>query len=245
MNSTNRINLIDNCRGIAFILMIIHHIPYFYDITNNTNYADNKVIRNIGMAARTIFIFLAGLSISIEYKKYNKNKKEFAINRTKRSVEILTHALIISYITYIYYKDKYIRFGILHFIGLSTLIVSLFAPNKKLSIIVLILLLVLENKLTIIGPIQNTILGGTVYYNMMDWFPLLEWLPLMLSGLIFGQHVDIVELHKIEANNNLLLLLNKHSILTEIGKSSLALYTGHFVVFTILFNNYMKQTPTL
>jgi uncharacterized membrane protein len=256
MNNTNRINVIDNCRGVAFILMIIQHIPCFYDNTNNTNYSDNNVIKNIGMVARTIFIFLAGLSISIEYKKYNKKKiisphiiessntgnKDFTLSRTKRSVEILTHALIISCITYTYYKDRYVRFGILHFIGLSTLIASLFAPNKKLSIIVLILLIVfkgvLNHKLANLGQVYDTILGGDVHYKMMDWFPLLDWFPLILFGLVVGQQIDITKLNRLEKDNKLLLFLNKHSILTEIGKNSLVLYTCHFVIFSILFTKY-------
>ena len=39
-----RYDIIDNFKGIAFILMIIHHIFYLYDITFYTNYSNNNII---------------------------------------------------------------------------------------------------------------------------------------------------------------------------------------------------------
>ena len=67
---------IDNLRGIAFILMIIHHVFYFKDVSNeySTSYADNIFVKSSGTIARTLFIFLVGLSLSISGKKKIKNQ---------------------------------------------------------------------------------------------------------------------------------------------------------------------------
>jgi uncharacterized membrane protein YcfT len=39
-----RINTIDNVRGIAFILMVIYHSLYFYDINKKTSLCSNNII---------------------------------------------------------------------------------------------------------------------------------------------------------------------------------------------------------
>ena len=46
IKNNNRLFLLDNIRGIAFIFMIIHHIFYFYDVSRNynTSYANNKFV---------------------------------------------------------------------------------------------------------------------------------------------------------------------------------------------------------
>ncbi len=224
----NRINVLDNLRGIAFILMIIQHIPYFYDATNGTNYSRNNTISNIGMIARTMFIFIAGMSIAIEYKKKSDN---FFERRFKRSVEILIHAAIVTFFTYTFYREKYVRFGILHFMGLATLICSLVAGNKNLALIFYIITSYMS--IPDINESANIVLGGPIIVPMMDWFPLLKWIPLMLLGLMFSQNFDIKQL-----NNQ---LINGESFLTDIGKNSLILYTLHYVLFTVLFNAYLKK----
>ena len=110
----NRLISIDNLRGIAFIFMVIQHIPYFYDVVHNyeTNYSKNIFINYSGKIARYTFIILAGVSLGLFKKKNNKN-------RIKRSLIILFHALLISIVTYILYPNYWVRFGILHFIATS------------------------------------------------------------------------------------------------------------------------------
>ena len=46
----NRIVAIDNIRGIAFLLMIVHHIFYFYDVSNGygTSLASHKFVNTSG-----------------------------------------------------------------------------------------------------------------------------------------------------------------------------------------------------
>ena len=113
-----RNNSIDNLRGIAFIFMIIHHIFYLYDVTNNykTNYSSNILIETSGNIARTLFIFLIGVSLSLTSKDKSIKK------RLKRSFTIAMHALFISFVTYMYYPYKFIKFVVLNFIELESLL---------------------------------------------------------------------------------------------------------------------------
>jgi uncharacterized membrane protein len=224
----DRILLIDNMRGMAFLMMVIQHIPFFYDLSNNnkTNYNNNIIIEFFGSASRTLFILLAGISIGLFNKKPTlKNTNR----RIKRSIEIALHALIITIVTYICYPKYFIRFGILHFLAIATLICSFIAPNKSLTIIILILTILY--KPPIINPLIDTITGAKAHYNMMDWFGLFPWLSLLLSGVIIGQNINKFKSH-ILTNK----ILNNDNILTKIGQNSLELYTGHILLLIIFFS---------
>lgn len=216
---------IDNLRGIAFILMIIHHIFYFKDVSNNysTSYANNIFVNSSGTIARTLFIFLVGLSLSI-----SDNSKKTLKKRIKRSSEIFLNALFITFITYMYYPQYFIRFGVLHFISLASILGSYFIDKKYLTFIFMFIF-VLIKPLSINNQIVDTITGAKVNYNMMDYFPLFPWFGLVLFGLFVGKTTN---LDKLEKTLNII----NYKILTDIGQNSLNLYTAHFVLLIIIYN---------
>lgn len=230
-----RSKVIDEVRGIAFILMVVHHLCYFKDVSNHyqTNYSGNKVIDRIGYISRVTFILLVGVSL---YQGYIKTKekesfKRFLEKRSKRSLIILIHAMILTVITYILYPQYYIRFGVLHFIALGSLVGALFVPRPNLAgISALVLSLFWNSKLAKVdlGQLPNLILGTNVQYNMMDYFPLLKWLPLVLLGIFLGSVIE----------NPDKSLLEKIPILEKIGKNSLNLYTAHLVILLLVWKKY-------
>jgi len=229
----SRIYLLDNIRGLAFLFMIIHHIFYFYDVSNNysTKLSQNPLVDMSGHIARNMFILLAGYSTYMAYKKYTEKNKSPFVERLKRSIEILGHAMIITFVTYILYPDIFIRFGILHFIALGTIISTILAPYKIVSIIVLVLCIIL--KYPSVNSFIDTITGATSQFNAMDWFPLKSALPVLLGGLIIGQHLDINKL-------NGGIFKNKIPFISYLGENSLNLYTIH-VVGLILFFAFIKK----
>ena len=220
-----RYNILDNLRGIAFIFMVIHHVFYFYDVSNDykTGLSENSAVDTSGIIARNMFILLAGYSV---YMAYKNDPKNHISKRIKKSTEILLHAAFITFITYVLYPKFFIRFGVLHFLGIGTLLISCAAPNKMLPIILLVLCLLIN--FPKINPVVDTVTGASINYTMMDWFPLTS-LPILLVGLIIGQHLDITKFD----------FLQNKSIITDIGKNSLNLYTAHVTLLLLLYK-YMK-----
>ncbi len=226
-NINNRLLFIDNIRGIAFIFMVIQHIFYFYDVSTyyETNYADNLLISMSGTIARTIFIILSGYSLALSYKNNEKKK-----NRFKTPILVLTHAMLLSCITWFLYPEFYIRFGVLHYISLSTLLLSFIVSYKNSYTFLLLFLYILNKNIPKFkNNIINLILGTENRYNMMDYFPLLKWLPYSILGLI---------LFKNNENFNLKFLSNEN-ILTNIGKNSLNYYTLHIIIL-LFFYKYLS-----
>ena len=232
----SRVYLLDNLRGLAFLFMVFQHIFYFYDLSNNyqTQTAQNIFIEYSGIIARTLFILLAGYSVYMAYNKdlnnkdlNNNDKTHYIKKRIKRSLEICVHAAIISGITYVLYPEFFIRFGILHFIALGTFIISLLAPYKILSLLFLLCTIIL--KYPKINTVIDVITGTSSKYNMMDYFPLNKWLPVLTLGLVMGQHIDIT---KIPSPNI--------KLLSYLGKNSLNLYTLHIIILLVFYKYYKK-----
>ena len=215
----DRINTVDNLRAIAFIFMMIHHCFYFYDVSNNykTSLAKNIFVDTSGHISRNLFIFLAGYSLYLAYKK---NKKNFIKNRFKNSLKILLHAALISTITFIYFPDIFIRFGVLHFIGVATLLASLSVNNDIGLILITIGLFFVPS----INPYIDNMIGTKVSYRQMDYFPLNKWFILLVSGIIFSKYDDITSIINLE----------NFSFLNGIGKNCLNLYTLHLTIFILI-----------
>jgi len=224
-----RVVIIDNIRGIAFLFMLFQHIFYFYDVSTyyKTSYSDDKIVSTSGLIARTIFILLAGYSV---YMNYNKDKKVHIEKRFNRSIEILGHGLFLTGLTYLLYPDNFIRFGILHFIAVGTLLISVLSPYSVWTIAVFVLSIVV--KYPEINPFIDTITGASSPGAMMDWFPLNKWLPVILLGLIIGQNIDISKYN--------IPMLEFNNFITDIGKNSLNLYTIHVTILLIVYrvNSY-------
>ena len=225
----SRFIILDNLRGIAFILMIIHHIFYFYDVKNKyrTFYSNNIIIKIIGFISRNLFIFLVGYSLVYSYEN---NKNNFLNNRIKKSLEILAHAFFISLITYYYYPDYYIRFGVLHFIGLITLLLAFITPYYNLYYIIFFIFIVLQYiELPYFNNFIDILLGNN-NYTSMDYFSIIKWTPVVLLGMIVKSQ---------QYNINLPInILNDNNLLSWFGQNSLNLYTLHIVII-ILFYNYV------
>lgn len=233
IKNNNRLFLLDNIRGIAFIFMIIHHIFYFYDVSRNynTSYANNKFVSISGKIARTIFILLAGYATYSAYQKYSKENKSHIKQRFFKSFEILVHAGFISGLTYILYPEYFIRFGILHFLAVGTLIAAPLSPYPILTILVFLASIYI--KYPRVNNFIDTITGSNVQYSMMDYFSLKKALPILLFGLIIGQHFDINKL-------NIPFLKNNLPILTYLGKNSLNIYTLHLTILIIFYTYFLK-----
>ena len=108
-NTKKRNILIDTIRGIAFILMIIHHI-YYFRIFTFLPYTIPKWVDICGSISRNTFIILNGYVIN----KYHSKSKYIFIN-----------SLIITMYSYIFLpKSNVIYMGVLHYLFLSSFIIN-------------------------------------------------------------------------------------------------------------------------
>lgn len=180
-----RNNFIDIIRGIAFILMIIHHIYYFKIFP----FLPHKIpvwVEYSGIISRNIFIILNGFVIS----KFNS-----------RTTDIFVNALIISLYSYTFLpKQNFIYMGVLHYLSLSSFIL-MFLKKYNLQIVIILLGYLSYKNENYYFPIIN---------NPADIFIPTRWFYKSVIGYLIG-----ILLFYIPNTNSTFLKLNvigKHSL---------------------------------
>jgi len=206
---------IDFTRGIALVMMLVSN--FVTDLQFFANYAAFSLFWWwLARITAFIFVFLVGISLNISY---NKAKKEGTANFSKflkRGLFIFGLGLLITVVTYFTIPQAYIRFGVLHLIGLSIILAYPFMKLKRgaslwagLSLIVIGLLL----------PQPS--------FVSVDYFPLLPWFGVVLCGLYFGK----LWYAKGERKFNLKHELSKKNPICFLGRNTLWIYLIHQPIF--------------
>jgi len=183
---------IDLLRGIAIILMIIFHFFYdlnFYKIYKISLYTDFFLV--YAYAVGSVFILLVGISLSLSHSRIkNKLSKQQIIKKFFiRGLKIFTLGLIISLATWLYLREGFIIFGVLHCIGLSIILAVPFLKLKKFNLILGIILvsfgIILKSFTFDFYWLMWLGFTPTTLYTV-DYYPLLPWFGIVLIGIFVG-----------------------------------------------------------
>jgi uncharacterized membrane protein len=240
----DRIWEIDFLRGIAIILMIFFHIIFDLNFHSVTNFnISSGLFFFIGRLSALMFIFIAGISLSISYSrvknKFNKNdilKKFF-----KRGLKILFLGIVISFITFFYITEGFIIFGVLHFIGISIILSLLFIRYTYMNFLFGLFFIIIGFYLRLFTfDFYFLIPLGFVPNNFwtVDYFPLFPWFGVILIGIFIGNLIypDFERKYKIlNLSNNKFI-----SSLCVLGRNSLYIYFFHQPIIIILIMIFLK-----
>ncbi len=204
---SRRIWEIELLRAIAIILMVIFHIVFdlnqFVDIDINYQsgfwYWEGKI-------SALIFIFLAGISSG------------FSKNNVKRGIKVLAFAMVITFVTYFIFKEQYIRFGILHFLGISMI---LFPLLKRMNAWFLFISAVVIALAAI--PLDDTLADtslllpfGVMYegFSTVDYYPLSPYLSVFILGILAYKlyYYKKQSLFKFSYQNEHISMISKNSL---------------------------------
>jgi uncharacterized membrane protein len=240
-----RYDQIDIIRGVFFTPMLIFHIFSFYDIIHNfkTNYSSNPYIQYLGYV-RNLYIILAGYSVHLAWMNYKSKCEElkekatiygFLKYKLTRTKTLIISALLITIVSHLLIPEYGIKFGILHFIALGTLLISPIAtfnsPFITLIVGLIWLYITTNNLIPYTNPIINTITGKFIHWSAADYFPLNKNLILVIGGLLAGQLITPI-----------IKPISSNSMFKIIGQNSLDLYTSHFIIFLIVYWILAKKT---
>lgn len=217
---SKRVELLDAIRGLCIIFMVIYHFMYnltaFSLVPHYLLY--NSFMNFMQVLVAGTFIVLCGIS------------SKFSRNNIKRGLILCAVSLAISLVTYIFDKNLFVVFGIIHFLAFSTLFYGLI--QSKLSYIHLNSIFPIA-MLTAFVVFKNTISGvrfdikglsvlgftNTNFYSS-DYFPILPWIFLFFFGVYFGK---IIKENRFPS----WFYTAKCDILAYLGKKSLIIYVLH------------------
>jgi len=225
----SRYSEIDILRGIAIVMMIIFHFVFDLDYFNilNINVLGGFWLYFARLIA-IIFIFLVGVSLSLSFYR----KRFGFLNYFKRGSIVFSFGLLITLVTYLFLKEGTIIFGILHLIGISIILGSLFLRFRNLNLVLGGILIGLWFYLkNLIVSYPWLVWLGLRFENFytLDYFPLLPWFGVVLLGIYFGKLLYPEGKRRFNIS-----LENKY--LSYLGRHSLLIYLIHQPILVLLIN---------
>jgi len=203
----HRIWEIDFFRGIAIILMITFHtifdLSYYYGM--NINYSSGFWYYEGKLSALT-FIFLSGICSNLSR------------NTIKRGIQIFLWGMLLTITTFLINKSLYIKFGILHFLGISILLSPLFKNmNEKLLLIIGTFIIIISNyidKITVNFPYLFPLGLPDQNFASLDYYPIIPYFGVFLYGILFYKifYSKGKKLIKKDLKNNPITYLGQHSL---------------------------------
>lgn len=227
-----RYYLLDSLRGALLVMMIVYHTMYDVMVLGDGDFSVRNTAcyifqQSIGWG----FIFLSGMCRAIGKR------------HLRRGLIVLGAAVVVSLVTYIFTPSEAINFGVLVLLGSSMLIIIPFEElikdaNAPVGFIISLVLFILFRNVPKgnlgFEDIRIMELPDFLYQNFAtaylgfppagftsgDYYPLLPWFFLYLSGYFFWKCFGNKEWIK-------KILLIKIPVLSFLGKHSLIVYLLH------------------
>lgn len=183
---------IDFLRGLAVIIMIIYHIFFNLNIFGDYSFNTSSGLWLImGRTAAIVFLTLVGISLYLSCSREIKlfGKKPPFIKFFKKGVTIFSWGLIITLLTWIFIRDNFIIFGILHLIGLSIIISYPILKLQRYNLFFAVPWIFggfFLRKQTFNYPSLLWLGFIPGNYSSYDYYPLLPWFGFVLLGISLG-----------------------------------------------------------
>ncbi len=183
---------VDLLRGLAVVMMIVFHL--FYDLNYFGIY---RVDISSGFwfyfprITAGLFILLVGVSLALSYSRTEMQgrKDRIFIKLLKRGLWIFSLGMVVTVVTYLFVEERFIVFGILHFIGVSIILsypfLRLKALNLGLGAAAIGLGLYLQGLSFPYPWLLWLGLAPDGFYTL-DYIPLFPWFGVVLLGIFLG-----------------------------------------------------------
>lgn len=236
MKSSTRFLELDVWRGLAIIGMIIFHIFFALDFLGLQEVTYNQgAWRVLARLVQWSFLLLVGIGLYLSHQKMSEGEKgnsKFLLRSLKRALVILSCAALVSIATFLFAPAIYIRFGILHLIATSILVLSPFVSRPFLALIISALIYALSPWVTSLSSFfEPTLIFGVNIpeFATLDYFPIFPWMSIPALGVFLGYLLYRQKKGKAVASgkSKQLAILKP---LADIGKKSLLIYMIHMPI---------------
>lgn len=228
--TTQRYNEIDLLRAAAIVLMVLFH--FVYDLREfvgvNIDY-QAPFWFTVGKTSALLFIILSGLSSGLSRSP------------VRRGFKVLMYGMGITVVTYLFMKEEYVRFGILHFLGVGMILSPLL---MKLSPR---LLWILAGASAFIGFWFKSLAVRTSFFlplglmypgfSTIDYYPLFPYLAATMIGIIAYQRFYarriITTFPNLSKHRNPLRNWHIPKGIQWVSRNSLGIYLVHQPIFLL------------
>ncbi len=229
-----RIWEVDFLRGLALLAMVYFHIIF-----------DLKELYGLNISYGSGFNFFAGKFSGILFIFLSGISSLLSRSNVKRGLKVFLCAICITITTYLYSPGFAILFGILHFLGISMIISTLFKRFDKYLLIlagtaVIFLGISYIPEINISRNFLFPFGIANSSFKSSDYYPLLPWFGIFLYGMAAGKilYTKKKSIFGIDLNfkYNIINLLGRHTLLIYLAHQPLILLVlavvNHFFKFS-------------
>ncbi len=232
---SRRLIEIDLLRSLAIALMVMYHAAFdlwfFLGLPIDLHSLPWVVVQKSSVI---LFLLLVGVSVELSYRSLRRSVMRF--------LRIGVAATIVTVVTLIVLPDAYVRFGVLHLIALSSLLMFPLRLLREWNALIGMLIIVFgERALRLLfSPSAWLIPVGLApeHFSTLDYVPLVPWFGVVLIGNAIGsawftRYGSITRSFRVPQDRRLL-------ILAWPGRHALIIYLVHQPLLLLGLLAYMK-----
>ena len=182
---------VDALRGVAVVMMVIYHLLYdlYYFRVTDVIFT-NPFWFYFQRTTATLFIALMGISLALRQGRSSGHTADWML--AKRGLQLVGWGLVISAVTWLALgPELYIRFGVLHFMGVSILLSYPFLHWRWVNVGLGILSIgvgIWLQQFRFDPPWSYLFWLGLepVNHTYVDFFPFVRWFGVVLIGISIG-----------------------------------------------------------
>lgn len=184
---------IDCLRGLAVFMMIGYHLLFDLNFLGIAVIpVAEGILRLFALSIAFTFIFVAGISVRLSAWRHS-GEGYFALSRWHllRALKILVSAGAVTLVTFAVIPGAYVRFGILHCIGVSILLAPFFFDLGAWTLIPASFCILAGYTLNGVTGDGSLLWLGVVPegFRSVDYVPLLPWFGVILLGVFAAQQL--------------------------------------------------------
>jgi uncharacterized membrane protein len=211
--NTQRLTELDVLRGIALVLMVYFHLIWsMHELFGYQVFYSSWINFYIGKISAILFILISGIVFS------------FSSSWVKRFVLLASISMGITIVTYLFDPTAFVKFGILHFLALSSLVALLFQNIHKYLLLLIWIAILLTWFLIPYVHVQSDVLFFLWFvspsFQSTDYYPLLPRFGIYLIGMGLAKILYV-------SRKNLLWSLLDFAPLQFVGRNTLLIYLIH------------------
>lgn len=190
---TARLPEVDLVRAIALLMMLLYHL--LFDLWFMGMAAVEVLTgfwRAFAYVTASLFVVIAGLSLTLAEsagRRRGATSGEIARMIGRRGLELIGWGLVITVVTEVAFEQGTILFGILHLIGVGTILAIPLLRHPRAAF-------VLGSTCVLLGPVAAAVRGPIWLawlgfhppdFVSFDYVPVLPWFGVLLIGVAFGR----------------------------------------------------------
>jgi len=232
---------IDVVRTVAIIIMIVFDVLFVLNYLGIQNTGVPGPYKGfwwwITIVNVSVFITLAGVSLTISHSRASKKRSSFML----RGLKIFGWGMVITLLTWLIAPDQYVRFGILHFFGIAFILAPFFLRFRYINLIlgaamIALGIYLLEQRIFVDFPWLLWLGLRPYHFDTMDYWPLVPCFGIFLVGMFGGKMLYP------QGNRRIHIPEFSHpvaSVLAFPGRHPLVMYIAHWpILIGIMFALY-------